>query len=299
MVQKHFPKFRVHVRAIEKQRDWVFRLSPRVNAFVRGSQAWEAVDAKVIAGDFADYVEVLLGKAQNTRSLSLWFVDPYGFIDIPYRALEPLTRPAFGPELIVNLDLSGIWRKVGLTGEEAPIDEVLHNQVDQQRALTDLYGTRQNWESALIPGGSYSQNLQSLAHAYCNVFREFQHRTPYRLRSSDRQIRYLIHLTHSELGQQTFARVFNDSLKRDLFAGRGLDSAARGQAANALHQIYAGTVSSIDQMYEEGVGNFDRLQLATILREAEARGYGSFDELKKTMEWVVERENRQLPLLDV
>lgn len=50
MVQKHFPRFRVHVRAIEKEREWVFRLSPRLNAFTRGREPWEAVDAKVLAG---------------------------------------------------------------------------------------------------------------------------------------------------------------------------------------------------------------------------------------------------------
>jgi three-Cys-motif partner protein len=299
MVQKHFARFRVHVRAIEKRREWVFRLSPRIEAFTHGREAWEVVDAKVLPGDFADHLEGLLAKAHNTRALSLWFVDPFGFIDIPYRALEPLTRPQFGPELIINLDLSGIWRKVGPPDQVPSIDEILFAQVDQQQALTALYGSRQRWEKALIEGGTYAQNLQSLANAYCDVFEQFQHRTAYRLRSSDGQIRYLIHLTHNELAQETFARLFNDSLKRDLFAGRSLDTVARGQAAHALHQIYRGAITTIDQIYEERVGNFDRGQLAVILREAEGRGYGSFDEGKKTMAWAVQREDRQLPLLQI
>jgi len=297
MVQKRFQRFRVHVRAIEKQREWVFRLSARMNAISERSEPWQRIDAKVLAGDFADHVEALLAKAQNTRALSLWFLDPYGFVDIPYEALEPLTYHSFGPELIINLDLSGIWRKVGASIEEAPIDEVLFAQVDQQKALTALYGSRRRWEDALVNGGSYAQNLQSLADAYRDVFPEFQQRNAYRLRSSDGQIRFLIHLTHSEVAMQTFSRVFNDSLKRDLFAGRSLDLAARGQAAQMLHQIFHGTVTSIDQLYEEAVGSFNRGQLATILREAESRGYGLFDEPNKVMSWTDERENRQLPLL--
>jgi three-Cys-motif partner protein len=298
MVQKHFTHFRCHVRAIEKRPEWVFRLSPRIQVFTHGDQAWKVVDAKVIPGDFADHVLGLLGKAQNTRALSLWFVDPFGFVDIPYRALEPLTRPMFGPELIINLDLSGIWRKVGPPDQVASVGDVLFAHVDQQKALTALFGSRQRWENALIEGGTYAQNLHSLASAYCDVFTEFQFRSPYRLRSSDGQVRYLIHFTHSDLGQQTFARLFNDSLKRDLFAGRSLDNPARAQAAYSLHQTYRGAVTTVDQIYEERVGNFDRAQLAVVLREAEARGYGSFDEAKKTMAWVLEREeSRQLPLL--
>jgi three-Cys-motif partner protein len=298
MVQKHFARFRVHVRAIEKRPEWVFRLSPRIQVFTRGDEAWQVVDAKVLPGDFADYVEGLLIKAQKTRALSLWFVDPFGFVDIPYAALEPLSKPMFGPELIINLDLSGIWRKVGPPDQVASIGDVLFAHVDQQKALTALFGSRQRWEDALIDGGTYAQNLHSLATAYCDVFTEFQFRSPYRLRSSDGQVRYLIHLTHSDLAHQTFARLFNDSLKRNLFAGRSLDSAARAQAAYSLHQTYRGAVTTLDQVYEEAVGNFDRGQIAVVFREAEARGFGSFDESNRVMTWALEREeSRQLPLL--
>jgi three-Cys-motif partner protein len=133
LVQKKFPNFHVHVRAVEKQTPWVVRLQTRIEEFNRASPGSEVVDALVTNGNFADHVIDFIEQAQQANALSLWFIDPFGFKDIPYEALEPLTTPRFGPELIVNLDLSGIWRKAGKPDDIVDIGEVSTDQSDQQK----------------------------------------------------------------------------------------------------------------------------------------------------------------------
>jgi three-Cys-motif partner protein len=290
LVQKKFPNLHVHVRAVEKQTPWVVRLGTRIEEFNRAARGPDFVDAQVAKGDFSDHVVELVEQARQANALSLWFVDPFGFKDIPYDALEPLTRPRFGPELIVNLDLSGIWRKAGRPDDIVDIGEVSSDQVDQQKALTRLFAERNNWERALISGGTRSRNLRSLAEAYCTVFGRFAYRRAHRLRSSDGQVRYLIHVAHSPRADQAFAAAFEASLKVELFAGRSMDSAARGQAAKTLFEMFKGGTTTVDQLYEESIGDFDRSQIATILREAELRGYGRFDEGNRLMTWEEARQ---------
>ena len=122
------------------------RLSARLNPYAEAGGSWERVDASVIPGDFAVHLPRVLAEVQTARALSLWFIDPYGFLDIPYTALQPLTEPRYGPELIINLDLSGIWRKVGRPEDLVDVDDVALNQPDQQRALSALFGDRSRWE---------------------------------------------------------------------------------------------------------------------------------------------------------
>jgi three-Cys-motif partner protein len=292
LVQKKFPNFHVHVRAVEKQTQWVVRLGTRIEEFNRSAKGFDIVDAQVGSGDFADHVGDLIHEARQANALSLWFVDPFGFKDIPYEALELLTAPRFGPELIINLDLSGIWRKAGAPDDIVDVGEVSSDQVDQQKALTRLFAKRTNWERALIAGGTRSRNLRSLAEAYCNVFGQFEHRRAHRLRSSDGQVRFLIHLAHSPRADQAFSAAYEASLKVELFAGRSMDSAARGKAAQTLFEMFKGGTTTIDQLYEESIGDFDRGQIATILREAELRGYGRFDEGNRLMKWEEARQHQ-------
>jgi three-Cys-motif partner protein len=138
--QRRHPGYRVHVRAIEKALHWQLRLDQRVEAFRQGERAEDRVDVRTLGGDFTRRVPEVLAEAAASRALSLWFVDPYGFKDIPYRALGPLlgARTGSRTELLINLDLSGIWRKIGPPDEVADVNEILKDQPDQQRALRAL-----------------------------------------------------------------------------------------------------------------------------------------------------------------
>lgn len=297
-VQKRFPQFRVHVRAIDIKREWVIRLSERVEEYRHAHRPEEVVDVRVIPGDFAQHLQNLLNEAQLVSALSLWFIDPYGFKDIPYAALRPMMMPRIGPEVLINLDLSGIWRKIGDPDELADVEEVLYHQPSQQTALTALYGGH-HWRAALKKGLTYAKSLETLAETYKERFASFEYRSARRLRSSENQIRFLIHLAHREKGWENFNRCFEESLKSPLLTGRALDPSRRGHAAHQLFKAFRGRITTIDDLYETSVLSVDRGQLRVVLREAEERGFGKFDENARTMYWAEERwkpEQTVLPL---
>ena len=281
VVQRLNQGFKVHIRAIEKEREWVLRLSNRVEPFRNSMEPRHAVDVQVIAGDFTEKIESVLAEARARHALSLWFVDPFGFKDIPFRALEPLTCDRYGPELVINLDLSGIYRVKGAAHALADVASVLYAQPSQQETLNELFGGNR-WQNVLVEGMTYRDSLQALAEAYAETFSTFQHRSVYPLRTSDGQVRFLIHLTHAERARVAFQKAYSDSWKVGLLAGKTLTVAAKATAAEELFNACRGRTTSIDMLYEEGIRNLDRTQLKAVCREAERRGYGHFDELEMT-----------------
>lgn len=282
--------FRVHVRAIERGLPWEMRLSQRVEVFRQGAREEDRVDVQTLVGDFAVRVQEVLREAAAARALSLWFVDPYGFKDIPYHAFGPLLGPRTGSrtELLINLDLTGIWRKAGPTNDVADVQDILEGQPDQQRALKDLYGGTQ-WRGALRSGVSRAANLEALAEAYADRFPVFDFRRVHRLMSSDRQVRFMVHLAHSAKADSEFRSCYDASLRRGLLAGRALDATARGQAAHSLFEMYRGTTTTIEDLFEAASPPLNRGQLRVVLREADERGLGTFEEEAKTMTWAPER----------
>ncbi len=288
--QRRHPGFRVHVRAIEKTLHWEMRLAQRVEAFRQGERDEDRVDVRTLGGDFAGRVPEVLDEAAGAKARSLWFVDPYGFKDIPRRGFGPLLEPRASSttELLINLDLTGIWRKKGSSDDIDGVGEILDGEPDQQRALRELYdGT--HWRAVLRADATRAANLQALATAYAERFRAFEYRRTYRLRSSDGQVRFMVHLTHSSTAVREFRRCYENSLKTGLFAGRALDPARRGQAAKALFEAYRGTTTTIEDMYEAASPPLNRGQLRVVLREADDRGFGTFDEATAAMRWATER----------
>ncbi len=283
-VQNCFPQVRVHVRAIDLKREWIIRLSERVEHYRRASRQEDVVDVRVISGNFANHLVGLINEARSARGLSLWLVDPYGFKDIPFSALRPLMSPPFGPEVLINLDFSDIWRKIGDSNDVADAEEILYHQPDKQTALNALYGG-DHWRGALKKGLTYAQSLEALAGRYKERFAGFEYRSARRLRSSDNQVRFLIHLAHSKKGSENFNGCFEESLRSPSLAGRALDANARGHAAHNLYKAFRGRVTTIDDLYEASVMPLDRGQLRDVLREAESRGFGEFEERARTMYW--------------
>jgi three-Cys-motif partner protein len=297
LAQRRHAGFRVHVRAIEKDERWQARLDRRVEVFRHGERAEDRVDVRTLDRDFAERIPDVLAETAAARALSLWFVDPYGFGDIPFLAFGPLLPPALGTrtELLINLDLTGIWRKKGSVDDIGDVNEVLDGQPDQLRALRALYGGDQ-WRGALRPDTSLAVNLESLAAAYAERFRTFRYRRPYRLRSSDGQVRFMVHLSQVETAHREFQRCYESSLRTGLLAGRALDTARRGQAAHALFEMYRGATTTTEELFEAASPPLDRSQLRVVLREADARGFGHFDEHAGTMTWSAERAGPQLDL---
>jgi three-Cys-motif partner protein len=295
-VQRQHPGARVHIRAIDIDPRWVLRLRNRIDPFARGARSEDQVDVQVIEDDFANRVWPILTEAENVRALSLWFIDPYGVKEIPFQALKPLNELNHGPEVIINLDLGGIWR-LKSAAEIPDLNDWRHHEPDRQTTLTALFGGRDPWEQALIPGQPYHRQLESLANAYADLFTRFDFRNSYRLRSSNSQFRFLIHLTHADLGARRFKEAYETSWKVGLFAGRALDQAACAHAAQTYWAVYRGRETTLSQLYEEHLRQFNKRDLASVCRAAEHGGYGHFDEGLEVMNWAGERANPQTSML--
>ncbi len=295
-VQRQHPGAHVHVRAIDVDSRWVLRLRNRVDAFSRATHTDDRVDVQVIEDDFANRVRPILTEADKMRALSLWFIDPYGVKEIPFDALRPLNDLAYGPEVIINLDLGGIWR-IKSANEVPDLYDWKQHDPDRQTTLTALYGDRGIWERALVPGQPYHRQLESLARAYAELFSSFKLRNFYPLRASNSQFRFLIHLTHADLGARRFKEAYETSWNVGLFAGRALDQPTRAHAAQTYWAVYRGRGTSLSQLYEEHLRTFNKPVLASICRAAEQGGFGHFDEGSEVMDWAQERTDPQTTML--
>ena len=111
----------------------------------------------------------------------------------PVRRSKTSQRVAYGPEVIINLDLGGIWR-LKSANEVPDLYDWKQHDPDRQTTLTALYGDRGTWERALVPWQPYHRQLESLARAYAELFSSFKLRNFYPLRASNSQFRFLIHL---------------------------------------------------------------------------------------------------------
>ena len=286
--QARRPGLSVPVRLIEINREWCGRLEARLARFrARG------VDVKVLPGDLVDRIpDVVAEVTEAGRQVrSLWIIDPDGFVEIPHAALDPLTRPARGPELVINLDMSGIWRTGVASSHETAVELLAQLDQQKQEALNRTFGTG-NWRAALdIQSRAAAQD--ALAAIYGETLRHigttpgFEEVTHYRLRSSLGQIRYFIHATHAETAKRTFGRIV-DATNRPEYLSRALNQQARGVEAVELWRLFAGTELPFEAML--GARPLNRQQLATVLRHAAGEGYGSFEPETKAMTWFVERE---------
>lgn len=285
--QAKHPGLRVPVRLIEINPEWAARLNDRLARFRTAG-----VDVLVLQGDLAIRIpEVLREIAEAGRDVrSLWLIDPDGFAEIPRRALDPLSLPAFGPELLINLDMSGLWR-TGVGADRQSLDDVIA-AIDQAKrdALDRTFGGA-SWRSALaIPARLAAQN--ELARLYGQTWRRtgssqgFEHVNQYRLRATAGQVRYFIHAAHSSRAETAFRSAF-EATNRLTFASRALTQQARGVEALELWRLFAGKELPLDAML--GARPLNRQQLATVVRHAQAEGYGAFDEGTRVMTWFTER----------
>jgi three-Cys-motif partner protein len=295
-VQRRNPGVKVHIRAIDIRAEYVEKLRNRVQLF-KAASGPDQVDVEVYRDDFADRVPSILAETAPGQCRSLWFVDPYGVAEIPHRGLDPLALPRYGPELVINLDVSGLWR-VSAAGEAAASPEEIAARLDPKHAtaLDRTYGS-DAWKKALSGFRPRSDSFDRFAQVYADTFPNFERRRVYRLRSNGNQVRYFVHLSHSRMAETAFAKTFQATQNIGLFAGRSLTQTQRSQAALAYSEFFHGTTTSVEDLYEAGLLQ-DRGQVKTVCRTAGDEGYGKFDEPNKTMVWFQERLATQLTLLD-
>lgn len=300
-LQRRNAKATVHVRAVDEDAHWVMSLQQRVDErFAAAIKARDRIDVRIYNGDYKRYLMEFLGEAGSVRAPSLWLIDPFGPTGIPFDVISRLQEPDYGPEVIINLDLTGLWRihgqvwsKVGAHGE--PTWQELQMDRRAQEILGELFGGY-TWQLVTSPDLPFYENMKRLAQGYADRFDRFQYRTPHRLNSSRGQYRVLIHLTHVPVARDRFAEAVQKSGEVGLFA-KGLDEIGKAHAAAKLFDLYRDSSTPLQQLHEEGtLGEFTKSELAAICRAADEESYGTFDEDELTMHWFTQRGEQQQTL---
>jgi three-Cys-motif partner protein len=293
-IQRQIKGAQVHVRAIENDHAAVRLLREAVQRF-QDADGPDRVDVRVIEGDYADHLTPLMHEVTAFHAASRWLVDPRG-IDIPRNTLEPLMKHRWGLEVIINLDASGALRYAHLMKAQAGLNDVadlqsvLYKDYAAQTAIGELFGTH-TWRNSLVEGATWNVNLDRFAWAYADIYKPaFDFVTPYRLRSSDNQIRYLVHLTRHKRGVEKFSEAFEASKREGLFTLRNLDGPGRSAVARQLFTLYKGTETTLDRLVEEHGDRYNQAELRNICATAERDLYGKWDSQAATIRWFPKRE---------
>jgi three-Cys-motif partner protein len=287
-VQRRHPAVQVHVRLIDINQGYCDRLQDRTEPFRAAPPGPNQVDVLVIPGAFADKLADVLAETDpgGKQYRSLWLLDPYSVDGIPHEAVAELGRPAYGPEVLINLHLAAVWR-LTRAGQEAPAGVY----PGHEEPLDRLYG-RDAWRAGLRRGKGQPP---ALAQAYADTFLGFQYRRAYPLRKSGNEMRFFVHLTHSSKAVDAFADAHRRTENVGLFAGRALDEVARAQAAEMLFARFVGQTLTVAEMDEADTG-LDRGQLPVVCETAADSGYGGWTPGTATMRWSEERAAPQQQL---
>ena len=281
-IQRKYAECEVHVRLIDIDHGYCERLRSHTRMFTEPPNHPEKVDVQVLEADFARCVLPVLEQTEprGRQYRSLWFVDPDGVKEIPHTALDPLRRPRFGPELIVNLDVGGLLRIRGAA--ESLSSAELVAQADQRRLSLTYAGD--SWRQGLRLY-TRRQGFDNLAGAYADTFPEFEFRDAYRLMSSMNQVRYMIHLAHAERAISAFRSALETSMRVGFLTAGVLSQAQRGKAAHRLWVALRGRTVSFEDMFEAQIESLNRQQLRSVVVTAVDENYGRYDEPTKEMTW--------------
>jgi three-Cys-motif partner protein len=287
-VQRTFPGTRVSVRLIDIEPQVCARLGVRTAEYRdENLKHPDLVDVRILDQDFASQIAPILDETQKPgggRYCSLWWIDPYGTKTIPKSALMPLLAGR-GPEIVINLDVRGLKRqREAVYSPNTPPK----TQATQRVTLNAIFGDC-FWDIGADAAAKMSDDEQmyDLAVKYTEaVGAAFKVRQSYRLRSSDGQVRYLIHLTNSTAGHRAFEKSYNATMPR---AKRtAMSPAERDKMTERLHARFKGTEATREQMLAVPGGPENGTQLNTVVRHAEMTGFGAYDARAGKMRWDVE-----------
>jgi three-Cys-motif partner protein len=292
LAQRACPSARIHVRAIEIDDARADELETRLAKYLGVPPA--GVDVRVLRGSFEDRAPEIQaeiaatdhphseGRAGAHHHRSLWFLDPYGWEEIPFRVIAALGTEA---EVVVNADIGGLKRLIGgantkcqSAGRDAEILDAAFGVDIVEVAMGD-----RPW------GDLAGSDPKLVAETYADRFAAYRHRQVLPLRCSASQNRWIVQLAGSSSALSALARDHNTSLRAGtIAAGEILTGAQRDKQAKALSGKYKGERLTVDEMFAMGVG-LSRNQIRTICGAAEEGGYGTFSAADGTMEWFAER----------
>ncbi len=273
-VQRQFPNSEIHVRLVDVKESYCAKLVERTQRFRD-----DGIDAQVLCVDWVDAIQQIVQEINTValRSLSLWFIDPYGPTVLTFERLQVLLN-APGTELIINLDATGLSRMRGVVqSPKAAHSAPVRDQAVLHRSQLDAIYRNTYWEdpSAHVkvrPGMTLEDQL---VEAYLLSFKRFRAHA-YPLRSSDNQRRYLVHLSRSPYAEKAFQETYEASRKVGLAKGKALTDTECAQHTKNLFDLYRGAEVSIEDLHLAQATPLDRAQLRRVASYADAHEYGSF-----------------------
>jgi hypothetical protein len=241
------------------------------------------VDVKIESARFEDCVQRIFARTARPGGgyyYSLWFIDPDGIVELPHAAVSCIAAVRRGPEIIINLSATGLARVKSATMSKPGDWE--HASVAGNRKLMNTFFGNDSWQ-AVLSESSHAIYLGRLASAYAETFPTFQNRQICKLRTNGDEVRYLIHLSHSPKAIEAFARTYKRSQQIGLQKGNKLTEPERANCAKVLIEKYPLESLTIEEMFVDFSGQLNRLQIATICRYADMKGYGEFDDSSKRL----------------
>jgi three-Cys-motif partner protein len=286
-VQRTFSDTHVSVRLIDSDRQACSKLALRAAEYCdRHLSHPEVVDVRIIDREFESQIRPILAETQASkgRYCSLWFIDPFGTKIIPRESLRLLLRAGRHVEIVINLDVRGIKR----------IRDAFYSPNTKPATrkgcrvnLDELYGDNR-WDTEPSYETPDEVQMAELADLYASaVGVDFLYRTTKRLRASDAQVRYLVHLSHHPRGRTVFEESYNATV-RPPRGSTALTITDRDKRVRWLSAKFAGRTTAFEEMVRLPECPMNRAQLKTVLRQAQDSGYGILDIETGIMNWNIE-----------
>jgi three-Cys-motif partner protein len=279
-VARKYSEIDLHVRLVEIDDAYCAKLVDRTKIFRE-----QGYDVRVVPGSYDQRTGTLIHEslAMTGRSFTLWFFDPFGIKVLDRRIFEPVEAQGLGHEMLINLDVGGLFRLRAAAGHFEADSEVL-----------DLTFGNRTWESAY--GAARGQwgptEFEALAKAYAKTFeRQNVYTAVYPLRSSGNQIRYFIHVARHPTAIKAFAKTHRASQNIQLYQGAALTPTEKAHLVERLFPQVHGERLTVDEMHDAQLLPLSKSQLRTVLREADDLGYGVFDEKGGVIAWYDRRDH--------
>lgn len=273
-IAQKYKEVEVHVRLVEINENYCEKLANRTSTFRN-----QGIDVQVLRGSYENQIPALIeaSKFHQGRNFFLWFFDPFGIKALDRKFFRPIEAAGLGHEIIINLDVGALFRI-----------RAAASMLSADGDLLDLAFGDRSWESAYGPSnGSWERDeFDSLAKAYADTFTKSGFlRETYPLRSSENQIRYLVHLARSSVAIEAFSKSYRASQKIKLYQGTALTPTERAHLIERIFPQVRGERMTIDDMHDAQLLPINKNQLRAVLREADDLLYGTFDETNEEIQW--------------
>lgn len=277
-IAQKYKEVEVHVRLVDINDDYCEKLARRTSAFRN-----QGIDVQVLRGSYENQIAALI-EASNLhqgRNFFLWFFDPFGIKALDRKFFNPIEAAGPGHEIIINLDVGALFRI-----------RAASNVLSGDGDLLDLAFGDRSWDSAYgSSNGSWDRaEFDRLARAYADTFTKSGFLTAtYPLRSSENQIRYLVHLARNTVAIEALAKSYRASQKIKLYQGTALTPTDKAHLIEQIFPQVRGERMTVDDMHDAQLLPINKNQLRVILREADDLMYGTFNEGTGEIQWFPKR----------